>query len=111
MAAQSWWAILKGLLFDGGPSSTRWVYLFVCVVVNLCLMGMVFAFCWVFARGKAEAATFAIAATVITSTISVVIGFATSAQKNRNQLTGASTAEAGANPQQETTSGTQQTGQ
>lgn len=83
---KSWWSILKGLVFDGGPSSTRWVYLLVAATVNLCLGGMVFALCYVFMKGKAEATTLAIVAGVVTSTITALLAFATNAQNKKNQL-------------------------
>ncbi len=46
-----WWAILKALPFEGGPSSTKWVYLAMNAVIAVVTIGLAAAVIWVYIRG------------------------------------------------------------
>ena len=91
----SWWRIIKSLAFDGGASSTKWVYLACAAVVNACLMAMVSALCVVYVRSQGHEVNIALA-TLIGSTIGIVVGIpATSANLRRSTNAAANAAKSG----------------
>lgn len=80
----SWFRIIKSLPFQGGASSTKWVYLGSAAVVNVCLVAMVASLCWVYIRSHNHEVNIALV-TLIGSTVTVVVGIpAQSANKRRD---------------------------
>ena len=85
LIANGWRWILKALLFDGGPSSTRWVYLLAAVSVSAVLLMMGAAFAWVYAwKHTADL----VMAGAIAATVTALIGFASNSQNTKNIITG-----------------------
>lgn len=79
----SWWRIIKSLPFDGGASSTKWVYLACAAVVNACLIAMTAALCWVYVHSVTHDVNVALVG-LIGTTVAVVVGIpATSANLRR----------------------------
>jgi len=80
----SWWRIVKSLPFEGGASSTKWVYLACAAVVNVCLVAMVVALCTVYIRSYNHEVNVALVG-LIASTIAVVVAIpANSANRRRS---------------------------
>jgi hypothetical protein len=79
----SWLRIIKSLAFDGGASSTKWVYIACAAVVNLCLVAMTTSLCYVYVHSQSHEVNIALV-TLIGSTITIVVGIpATSANLRR----------------------------
>jgi uncharacterized BrkB/YihY/UPF0761 family membrane protein len=76
--------ILKALPFDGGPSSTRFVYLAAAVTICLVIFVLTGTFCAVYLRSPDHQAN-AVVAALIGSTITAIIAFATSAQNTMHK--------------------------
>lgn len=68
----SWWRIIKSLPFEGGASSTKWVYLACAFVVNSCLVAMVASLCFVYIHSHAHEVNIALVG-LIGTTITVVV--------------------------------------
>lgn len=78
-----WWVILKGLAFDGGPSSTKWVYLAMNLVIALVLLMITATVCYRHARfGTSDAGMLTALATIV----GIVSGCATNALNHRRTL-------------------------
>jgi hypothetical protein len=78
----SWWRIVKSLPFEGGASSTKWVYLACAGVVNACLVTMVTSLCVVYIRSHNHEVNIALA-TLIGSTIGVVVAIPANSTNHR----------------------------
>jgi hypothetical protein len=68
----SWWRIIKSLPFEGGASSTKWVYLACAGVVNGCLVAMVASLCFVYIHSTGHEVNLALVG-LIGTTITVVV--------------------------------------
>jgi phosphotransferase system glucose/maltose/N-acetylglucosamine-specific IIC component len=79
----SWIRIIKSLSFDGGASSTKWVYLACAAVVNACLVLMVAAICWEYIRTGQVNITLA---ALIGATITTVVAIPANSANQRRQL-------------------------
>lgn len=79
----SWVRIVKSLSFDGGASSTKWVYLACAAIVNACLVLMVVAICWVYIRTGQVNITLA---ALIGATITTVVAIPANSANQRRQL-------------------------
>jgi|ERR1035437_6762082 hypothetical protein len=82
---QSWWKLLKRLPLDGGPSSTKFVYLATSGAITVCLVLVTLAFCGVYAFTHDHIAS-GIVAALLASTLTAVIGFAANSQNQRRAL-------------------------
>jgi hypothetical protein len=98
IACESWWKLLKRLPLDGGPSSTKFVYLATSGAITLCLCLVTIAFCGVYAFTHEHIAS-GIVAALLASTLTAVIGFAANSQNQRRSLN----AQAAAGQDSETT--------
>jgi uncharacterized BrkB/YihY/UPF0761 family membrane protein len=85
LKSTKWWTILKALPFDGGPSSTRWVFLGGFATVAVCLLSLTGALIFVYVRTPDHHVDIALLGAVVT-TIGTVVGFATNAQNKKNTL-------------------------
>jgi len=85
IASESWMKLLKRLPLDGGPSSTKFVYLGVAGAITGCLVLVTIAFCGVYAFTKEHTASLVVA-TLLGSTLTAVIGFAVNSQNQRRAL-------------------------
>ena len=81
----SWAAVVKSLAFQGGASSTKWVYLACAAVVNACLVAMVWSLCWVYIHSGNHEVNIALV-TLIGTTISVVVAIPANAANKRREL-------------------------
>jgi hypothetical protein len=79
----SWLRIVKSLSFDGGASSTKWVYLACAAIVNACLVLMVAAICWEYIKTGQVNITLA---ALIGTTIGVVVAIPANSANQRRQL-------------------------
>lgn len=79
-----WWTILKALPFEGGPSSTRWVFLGVFAVVALVLAALVGALVWVYVRSPDHHVDLALCGLVGTQ-LTALLGFASNAQNTMHK--------------------------
>lgn len=79
----SWWRIVKSLAFDGGASSTKWVYLACAAVVNVCLVLMTASLCWEYIHHGQVNVTLA---ALIGTTIGVVVAIPANSANQRRQL-------------------------
>lgn len=82
----SWWTLLKELPFDGGPSSTRFVFLAVFAVLAGCYVAVTVAFCYVYIHDSTHPAGAGILA-VITLMSGALGGIIANSQNIRHQLT------------------------
>ena len=78
----TWGSILNALPFDGGPSSTRWVYLSAFLTVAFCLIVLTISLSWVYIRSHEHIVNIVMAG-LIGTTITTVVGFATATQKKK----------------------------
>ena len=85
----SWWRIVKSLAFDGGASSTKWVYLACAAIVNACLVAMVASLCIVYVRSHDVNIAFV---GLIGTTIGIVVGIPANSVNLRRQVTGPTSA-------------------
>lgn len=85
VAEQSWWRLLKRLPMDGGPSSTKFVYLASSAAITACLVLVTLAFCGVYAFTHEHLAS-AVVAALLASTLTAVIGFAANSLNQRRSL-------------------------
>lgn len=83
LVQKSLWKIIKALPFDGGPSSTRWVFLCAGAILGIVVLALGLSFCLVYLRSHIADVVFAGA---LAGALTAFIGFATSAQNNRNKL-------------------------
>ncbi len=83
--APSWWTLLKALLYDGGPSSTRFVFLAVFAVTAFGYAAVVVAFVVVYMRDQQHPASAGVLA-VLTVTSGAMTAIAANSQNVRNQL-------------------------
>ena len=81
----SWWRIIKSLAFDGGASSTKWVYLACAAVVNACLVAMVSSLCWVYIHSFQHEVNIALVG-LIGTTITIVVAIPANSANQRRQL-------------------------
>jgi hypothetical protein len=82
LRALSWWRIVKSLPFEGGASSTKWVYLACAAVVNACLIAMVGALCYVYIHSHNHEVNIALT-TLIGTTIGVVVAIPANSTNHR----------------------------
>jgi hypothetical protein len=86
LIASSWSRVVKASLFDGGPSSTRWVYVITGTCVSISVVVATLVFCLVYMCSANHVAS-GVVATFIGTTIGALFGFASHAQNVRNDLT------------------------
>ena len=83
LVEKGWIRILRALPFDGGPSSTRWVYLIAAMTVCAVLFFMGAAFAWVYVwKHTADL----VMAGAIAATIAALFGFASNSQNVKNRI-------------------------
>lgn len=78
-----WWAILKALAFEGGPSSTKWVYLAMNAVMGSVVLMVCTSICWRYIRtGHVDPGMLYELGVLVT----VLSGCATNAQNFRRKI-------------------------
>lgn len=80
LKATRWWTILKGLAFEGGPSSTKWVYLAMNAVIAFVLLLICCTICYRHGRyGTSDAGML----TALVTIVGIVNACATAALNHR----------------------------
>src|SRR5579875_3338186 len=83
--APSWWALLKALSYEGGPSSTRFVFLATFATMALSVLAIVFGFVYVYVCDPQHPASAGILA-VLSLMLATITGFAANSHNVQNQL-------------------------
>lgn len=79
----SWMQVLKSLFYDGGPSSTRFMYIVAGSAATFTVLALAFGFTWVYVRWHIAEVAFG---GVLTFVLTALFGFAANSHNLKHQV-------------------------
>lgn len=79
----SWWQIVKSLFYDGGPSSTRFMFVVAGTCAGFTVIALASAFAWTYVRFHIADVVFG---GVLTGIVTAFFGFAVNSHNLKHQV-------------------------